>query len=167
MSATLTHLLIWNRSDLAAAWSWLTPSALKAAWERFDWKIWQHDGRAERLKLYEETSPEALKARGLDPDSAPIDPHYRETLKYADAPNSWYFITLVLSALVSLVVIYKANSTLPWWGFLISLALATLSILFYGALYAITGFAFIIQPFVQMIGGFREYQCAHFANLRC
>lgn len=32
--------------------------------------------------------------------------------------------------------------------------LATLSILFFGTLYAITGFNFIIQPFIQMIGGF-------------
>lgn len=40
------------------------------------------------------------------------------------------------------------------WGFAISLGLATLSILFFGALFAITGLGFIIQPFVQMIGGF-------------
>ena len=160
MSATFTHLFLFNRSDLSSAWTWLTPSALKEAWADFDWKFWQHDGRAERLKLYEETSPEALKARGLDPHSASIDPHYREMLKYADAPNSWYFITLVLSTLVSLVVIYKANSTLPWWGFLISIALATISILFFGILYAITGFGLSVQSFVQMVGGFREHQCS-------
>ena len=156
MSATFTHLLLWNRSDLTAAWSWLAPAQLKAAWANFDCKFWTHDTQAERQRLYDETSPAALKAAGLDEQSCPIDPHYRETLKYADAPNSWYLITFILSTLVSLVVIYKANSTLPWWGFFISLALATLGILFYGALYAITGLAFIIQPFVQMIGGFSE-----------
>lgn len=72
-----------------------------------------------------------------------IDPHYREMLKYEDAPNSWYAVTLVISAIISLVVIYKANSTLPWWGFLISLAIGALSTLFFGALYAITGLQFV------------------------
>ncbi|KAL5523449.1 hypothetical protein ACEPAG_7622 [Sanghuangporus baumii] len=143
MAATFTHLLLWNRNDISAAWSWLTPSRLRQMWTNFDWKFWKHDDRAERERLYRETEGDKN-----------IDPHYRETLKYADAPNSWYLITLVLSSIVALVVIYKANSTLPWWGFLISLMLATLSILFFGALYAITGLAFIIQPFVQMIGGF-------------
>jgi OPT oligopeptide transporter protein len=32
--------------------------------------------------------------------------------------------------------------------------LAALSILFLGALYAMTGLSFILQPFMQMIGGF-------------
>lgn len=49
-----------------------------------------------------------------------------EMLKYANTLNNWYFVTLVLSALVSLVVICKTNSTLPWWGFLISLLLGFL-----------------------------------------
>ena len=42
----------------------------------------------------------------------------------------------------------------PRWGYFIAVILATISILFFGALYAITGLSFIIQPFVQMIGGF-------------
>ena len=35
------------------------------------------------------------------------------------------------------------------WGLLISIILATVSILFFGALYAMTGLPFIIQPFIQ------------------
>jgi len=53
-----------------------------------------------------------------------------------------------------LVIIYKTDSTLPWWGFLISILIATVSILFFGTLYAITGQPFILQGFIQMIGGF-------------
>jgi hypothetical protein len=37
---------------------------------------------------------------------------------------------------------------------LVALLLATVSILFFGAFSAITGISFIIQPFIQMIGGF-------------
>ncbi|KII92275.1 hypothetical protein PLICRDRAFT_50693 [Plicaturopsis crispa FD-325 SS-3] len=138
MAATFTHLLLWNRDDLRGAWSWATPSSLKQMWAEFNWKFWQDDGMRKQAAANDKN----------------IDPHYRQMLKYPDAPNSWYVATLLVSVVVALVVIYKTNSTLPWWGFLIATMLATLSILFFGALYGITGLQFIIQPFVQMIGGF-------------
>ncbi|KAJ7285153.1 OPT oligopeptide transporter [Mycena rebaudengoi] len=138
MAATFTHLLLWNREELRGTWSWMTPTALKQSWANFDWRFWNDDGMR----------------KASDESDSDIDPHYREMLKYPDAPNSWYITTLLLSIIISLVVIYKTESTLPWWGFLISLLLASISIVFFGALYAITGIQFIIQPFVQMIGGF-------------
>ncbi|KAJ7475997.1 OPT oligopeptide transporter protein-domain-containing protein [Mycena latifolia] len=137
MAATFTHLLLWNRSDLRGAWSWMTPSALKQSWASFNWKFWEDDGIRQEPK-----------------EDADLDPHYREMLKYPDAPNSWYIATLLISIIISLVIIYKTDSTLPWWGLFIALILATISIVFFGSLYAITGLQFIIQPFVQMIGGF-------------
>lgn len=137
LAATFTHLLLWNRDDLRSAWSWMTPSSIKQIWANFDWKIWKADGM-----------------RKQEVDDENIDPHYKQMLKYPDAPNSWYFLVFLVAFVISLVVIYKTNSTLPWWGFIISLLLATISILFFGALYAITGLSFIIQPFIQMIGGY-------------
>ncbi|KAJ7592901.1 OPT oligopeptide transporter protein-domain-containing protein [Mycena floridula] len=136
MAATFTHLLLWNRQDMSAAWSWMTPSSIRNMWAKFNWKFWQSNG------MRDQSSDESL------------DPHYREMLKYPDAPNSWYIVCLIASILMSMVIMYKTDSTLPWWGFLIALMLATISILFFGTLYAITGLGFIIQPFVQMIGGF-------------
>ncbi|EJD37993.1 OPT superfamily oligopeptide transporter [Auricularia subglabra TFB-10046 SS5] len=141
LAATFTHLLLWNYNDLRSAWSWATPSGLRAIWARFNWRFWQASGdRSEELARAER-----------DGD---MDPHYREMLKYSDAPDSWYYAILLVSCITALVLIYKTDSTLPWWGFVISLLLAVVSILFFGALYAITGLAFIIQPFVQMVGGF-------------
>ncbi|KAG1866764.1 OPT oligopeptide transporter protein-domain-containing protein [Suillus subluteus] len=137
LAATFTHLLLWNRDDMRSAWSWMTPSGIKKLWANFDWKFWQSDGM-----------------RKQDVDDEDIDPHYKQMLKYPDAPNSWYFVVFLLSFVVALVVLYKTDSTLPWWGFLISLLLATISILFFCALAAITGLMFAIQPFVQMIGGY-------------
>ncbi|KAF9241516.1 OPT oligopeptide transporter protein-domain-containing protein [Melanogaster broomeanus] len=137
LAATFTHLLLWNFDDLRSAWRWATPERLKKSWQNFNWKFWQNDGMRE-----------------VDANEDELDPHYREMLKYPDAPNSWYFVTFLISVVVALVVIYETKSTLPWWGFLIAVLLATVSILFFGALYAITGLGFIIQPFVQMIGGF-------------
>ena len=43
------------------------------------------------------------------------------------------------------MVIYKSDSTLPWWGFAISVFLAIISILFFGALSAITGVSLSIR----------------------
>jgi len=106
-------------------------------YNNFNWRFWRDDGM-----------------RASPQEDEEIDPHYREMLKYPDAPNSWYIVTLAISIVISLVVIYKTDSTLPWWGFLISCLLSTISILFFGSLYAITGLQFIIQPFIQMIGGF-------------
>ncbi|TFK40185.1 OPT oligopeptide transporter protein-domain-containing protein [Crucibulum laeve] len=136
MAATFTHLLLWNLDDMKGAWAWMTPTAIRRIWANFDWKFWRNDG-----------------VRDQDEETE-FDPHYREMLKYPDAPNSWYVVTLAISIVMALVIIYKTDSTLPWWGFLISILLATISILFFGTLYAITGLSFIIQPFVQMIGGF-------------
>lgn len=45
-------------------------------------------------------------------------------------------------------------SPLCRWGFIIACILAVVSTLFFGSLFAMTGLGFIIQPFVQMIGGF-------------
>jgi len=138
-----THLLLWNRDDLRAAWDWLAPSALRKYYENLT---------VDSLKFWKQGTPEQRMAEIADDKE--LDPHYREMLKYSDAPNSWYLITFVISCVTALVVIYKTNSTLPWWGFAFALALGSVSILFCGTLFAITGFGFTIQPFVQMIGGF-------------
>ncbi|KAH9057304.1 OPT oligopeptide transporter protein-domain-containing protein [Lactarius vividus] len=136
MAATFTHLLLWNRNDLRGAWSWANKGSLKRMWTEFNWRLWEADGKRE-----------------VSPDDD-LDPHYREMLKYPDAPNSWYGALLASAFVTAMVIIYKTDSTLPWWGFIVACLLATISILFFGSLYAMTGLAFIIQPFVQMIGGF-------------
>ncbi|KAI0266365.1 OPT oligopeptide transporter protein-domain-containing protein [Gloeopeniophorella convolvens] len=137
MAATFTHIILWNREDISAAWKWATPSNLRKTAANFNWRFWQDEG-----------------VREMPPPEADIDPHYREMLKYPDAPNSWYILTLIASLVIAMVLIYNTHSTLPWWGLLVACFLATISVLFFGSLYAMTGLQFIIQPFVQMIGGF-------------
>ncbi|KAG1772814.1 OPT oligopeptide transporter protein-domain-containing protein [Suillus occidentalis] len=137
LAATFSHLLLWNKDDLREAWAWMNMDTLRSWRANFDWKIWTHSGKRE-----------------VPANTEDLDPHYREMLKYPDAPNSWYLLTFVLSFIVGLVVIYETNSTLPWWGFSIAIFLAVMCILFCGALYAITGFGISIQPLVQMIAGY-------------
>ena len=106
MAATFTHLLLWNRKDLEAAWSWMRPSGLRRMWanrKSFDWRIWKDGGMRNR----EVVNADAMKE---------MDPHYREMLKYADAPNSWYATILLCACIAALVVIYKTDSTLPWYA---------------------------------------------------
>lgn len=137
LAATFTHLLLWNKDDLRAAWTWMNMDSLRSWRANFDWEFWKHSGKRE-----------------VPANTEDLDPHYREMLKYPDAPNSWYLLTLVLSFTVGLVVIHKTDSTLPWWGFVIAVLLAAVSILFFGALYAITGINLSIQTLVQMIAGY-------------
>ncbi|KIK49247.1 hypothetical protein CY34DRAFT_20248 [Suillus luteus UH-Slu-Lm8-n1] len=137
LAATFTHLLLWNKDDLREAWIWMNMDTLKSWRANFDWKFWKHSGKRE-----------------VSANTEDLDPHYREMLKYPDAPNSWYLLTFVLSFIVGLVVIYKTNSTLPWWGFSIAVLLAVVSILFFGALCAITGLSLSIQTLVQMTAGY-------------
>ncbi|KAG8217851.1 OPT oligopeptide transporter [Butyriboletus roseoflavus] len=142
LAATFTHLLLWNRDDLRSAWSWASPTKLRSQWQQFSWqnvkwKFWTNDGIREQPSGDED-----------------MDPHYVQMLKYPDIPNSWYCATFVVSFVVALVVIYNSDSTLPWWGFVISVLLATVFIVFLGALYAIAGIGPSIQTFVQLIAGY-------------
>jgi len=63
MAATFTHLLLWNRNDLRAAWSWINKDSIKQMWTEFDWQFWKADDN-----------------RQASPDDD-LDPHYREMLK--------------------------------------------------------------------------------------
>ncbi|KAG9318821.1 OPT oligopeptide transporter protein-domain-containing protein [Chiua virens] len=142
LGATFTHLFLWNRDDLRSSWSWMAPSNLRRMWQEFswkgvNWKFWKDDGIREQPKEGED-----------------IDPHYAQMLKYPDVPNSWYYIVFAISFAVALVVNYKSNSTLPWWAFIISVLLAIIAVLFFGALYGITGYNLWLQNLVQMIAGY-------------
>ncbi|KAI6039134.1 OPT oligopeptide transporter protein-domain-containing protein [Pisolithus marmoratus] len=137
LGATIVHLLLWIYDDLRAAWTWLSPASLWLTWKEFDGRFWKYDGRDEEAKIADD-----------------LDPHYAQMLKYPDAPNSWYGLTAVLSLIIALVVIYKSDSTLPWWGLVVALLLATVFILFVVALYAMTGVPLSIQTFVQMVAGY-------------
>ncbi|KAG6371067.1 OPT oligopeptide transporter protein-domain-containing protein [Boletus reticuloceps] len=142
VAATFTHLLLWNRDDLRESWSWMSPSNLFRQWKEFtwnnvEWKFWNDNGMRKQPMGNED-----------------IDPHYAQMLKYPETPNSWYYATFVVSFIGALVVIYKSDSTLPWWGFVIAVLLAVIFVLFHGALYAITGVTLSIQTVVQMIAGY-------------
>jgi hypothetical protein len=62
MAATFTHLLLWNRDDIRAAWTWMNRDSIKKMISEFDWRIWK-------------------EVKQVAPPDADLDPHYREMLK--------------------------------------------------------------------------------------
>ena len=139
ITATFSHLFLWNYDDIKSAWEFMKIENLRklANPRTWNWKFWQ-----------------AKDDRRGGPNDPETDPHYRLMLAYKDAPDWWYTLTLVISIIVALVVLYKSESTLPWWGFLVSCALSSVCILFFGAQFAITGYDLNLQPIIQMIGGY-------------
>ncbi|GAB7362576.1 hypothetical protein MBLNU230_g2891t1 [Neophaeotheca triangularis] len=141
ITATFTHMLLWNYDDLKSAWSFTSWSRIRSllSWKSTSWRFWQDDDK------------DAPSVASEDMD---LDPHYRLMLAYKDAPSWWYATVLLFSVAVGLTCCYLANSSLPWYGFLVACLLSAVCILFFGAQYAITGFQFIIQPVMQLIGGY-------------
>ncbi|KAH8662692.1 OPT oligopeptide transporter protein-domain-containing protein [Ilyonectria robusta] len=125
VTATVSHLLLWNWDDLKTGYSFLSPSSLR----------------------------QLLSPRSRDIDEEK-DPHYQLMLAYPECPSWWYACILILSVIMGVVAIYAAKSTLPWYGFFTSLGVAGTFILFFGAQVALTGYQGNVQPIVQMIGGY-------------
>ena len=115
----------------------LSPSPLKRLLQPQTWK----------LKFWE-------SGRVPDENQNHCDPHYKLLLAYEPCPDWWYGAVLVLSVVVALIVLYKGDSTLSWWGLLVSCLTAYVCITIFGAMQAITRIPFIITPVVQMIGGY-------------
>jgi OPT family oligopeptide transporter len=132
VTATFSHLMLWNYDDIKGAWQGLSFKNIKKTFSR---------------RKEDET-------RGTAEDTE-TDPHYRLMLAYKDVPNWWFAILLIISLIFGMVAIYSAHSTLPWWSFLIAtVLLSPISILFFGAQFAITGFQYNVQTMVQMLAGY-------------
>lgn len=95
-------------------------------------------------------------------------------LAYKDAPNWWYGIVLLLSFIIGLICIYTAKSTMPWlepfstsncpenmvltmnrWALIVAIAISYVSMVFFSAMYAITGFGKLLN-LTSMQGDYTE-----------
>ncbi|KAF2090416.1 OPT superfamily oligopeptide transporter [Saccharata proteae CBS 121410] len=140
LTAAIVHMLLWNYDDIKAGWAWASPRNLKKLGRLESYKFWISEDKEERKRRAE-----------LDPA---IDPHYRLMLNYDDAPQWWWGTVLVISFIIGIVCLYVMDSTLPWWGFIVSMLVTTLFTLFLGAQMGITGFQFNVQPICQMLAGY-------------
>lgn len=137
ITATITHLILYNWDDLKSAWSFMSWDSLRSIVKPESWRFWK-------------------KTEYTDDELAAMDPHYKLMLHYEDCPDWWYGLVWLLSAVVGLICIYEAHSGMSWWAFIVANILATIFILFTGAQYGLTGFQLPVQPLIQMIGAYLE-----------
>ncbi|KAI9833358.1 MAG: hypothetical protein M1819_003753 [Sarea resinae] len=143
LTATISHMLLWNMDDIKAGWKWAHPSNLKKMLRPEFWTFWKN----------QETPEERLDRIYKDPS---LDPHYKLILRnlYPEVPRWWWGAILLACFITGMTCLYVMKSTLPWWGFILSIVLTTLFMLFFGAQYGITGFQFNVQPVCQMLAGY-------------
>ncbi|KAJ5553733.1 hypothetical protein N7494_003111 [Penicillium frequentans] len=137
VSAGITHMLLWHWPEMKTV---LRIFHWKALAQKLNPKNWNLTFWRDQAKP--------------DPEQENYDPHYKLMMAYKAVPDWWYLCVLALSVVVALICLYKGDSTLPWWGFLVSCLVAWLFLLVFGSMQATTGIAFIIQPIVQLIGGY-------------
>ncbi|KAM0454484.1 hypothetical protein ACHAPV_008355 [Trichoderma viride] len=145
ITAAIVHMLLWNYSDIKEGWAFLRPSNLRKLLNPSTYVFWRRNSSE-----YEDNRRQLVIANDE------VDPHYKLMMQngYAEVPNWWYGIVLVLSFVIGMITLYTIKSTLPWWAFIVSNIFAALFILFFGAQMGLTGFQFNQQPVIQMLGGY-------------
>lgn len=141
LTATIVHMFLWNFDDIKEGFFFLRSSELK--------KLLKPASFWKGSKTCDQHQKEVL-------ENPRMDPHYKLMVQkgYQEVPNWWYFNVLLLSFVAGLGTIYGVNSTLPWWGYIISNLFAAIFILFFGAQMGLTGFQFNQQPLIQMVAGY-------------
>ncbi|EJD44887.1 peptide transporter MTD1 [Auricularia subglabra TFB-10046 SS5] len=81
------------------------------------------------------------------------DRHYLAMQKYKEAPMWWYAALLVLSFFAGLIVVFKGNTTLPWWGYLVALGTGAIVAPFSTVLYGRMGNGIATNQLFKMIAG--------------
>ena len=134
MTAGMVHLFLYNWVDIKGLFVAFAPSNLK---RNLNPKAWVKSTKENEMEMKDH-----------------YDPHFKLMLAYKHCPDWWYGITLGLCIIVSLVICYESDSTLPWWGLFVAIIVAWVFLLFFGSMQALTGVPFIIQPIVQLLGGY-------------
>ncbi|KAJ5621609.1 peptide transporter MTD1 [Penicillium herquei] len=81
------------------------------------------------------------------------DPHYQGMLKYKEVPQSWYIILFVLAFVAGIIVTAKGETTLPVWGYIISLLLGAVIAPFSCILYGLYGTGVSTNQLSKMVAG--------------
>lgn len=136
-TAAFTHLCLWYWGDIKAAFTVFHPSVFRKA---FDFRNWS-------LDFWRDA---AVPAQNQDN----YDPHYKLITAYKAVPDWWFGLVLLLSCIIGITIIYSGHTTLPWWGFVIAILVGYIFVVFLGSMMAITGVQWLVQPIVQMIGGY-------------
>ncbi|KAG9126508.1 hypothetical protein FRC07_003176 [Ceratobasidium sp. 392] len=86
--------------------------------------------------------------KGTQPDR-----HWVAMQRYAECPWWWYFGLLVLSFFAGLIVVLTGHTTLPWWGYILSLLVGAFVAPFSNLLYARLGNGIATNQLMKMVAG--------------
>lgn len=86
--------------------------------------------------------------KGVVPDDA----HFRAMKLYPEVPSYWYIGLFIIAFVIAIVTSIKEDSHMPVWALVVALLFAFLTLPFYGAFYAITGFNVSFQNLYQIFG---------------
>ncbi|KAI0737996.1 oligopeptide transporter [Daedaleopsis nitida] len=82
------------------------------------------------------------------------DPHWQVLNKnYKEVPWWWYTTLLAFSFFAGLIVVFKGQTTLPWWSYIVALILGTLVTPFSTLLYARMGNGITTNQLMKMVAG--------------
>lgn len=81
------------------------------------------------------------------------DPHYQAMLKYKEVPQWWYLALFVLCFFAGLAVNIMGETTLPVWGYIISLLLGSFIAPFSCVLYGLYGSGVATNQISKMVAG--------------
>ncbi|CAO1612567.1 unnamed protein product [Parajaminaea phylloscopi] len=81
------------------------------------------------------------------------DPHYQAMRKYKEVPMWWYGVSFLLALVAGIVVNAKGDTTLPVWGFFVSLALGGFIAPFSCIIYGLFGSGVGTNAISKMVAG--------------
>jgi OPT family oligopeptide transporter len=81
------------------------------------------------------------------------DVHYQGMLKYKEVPTWWYWFLFALAFFAGLIVNIRGNTTLPSWGYIISLLLGAFIAPFSCILYGLYGTGVSTNLLSKMVAG--------------
>ncbi|KAE8386389.1 OPT oligopeptide transporter protein-domain-containing protein [Aspergillus alliaceus] len=81
------------------------------------------------------------------------DPHYQAMLKYKEVPIWWYVVLFVLAFVAGLIINIKGETTLPVWGYIVSLLLGAFIAPFSCILYGLYGNGVSTNQLSKMVAG--------------
>jgi hypothetical protein len=134
ITATFTHLFLFNYDEIKSAWSFVSKAKRFIRNPNRSFRFWENST-----------------------DSRPkntTDPHVKLMMKYKDAPDWWYGVVFGVALFLGIIICYAAETALPWWGFLIAIVLSVNNILFFGAQYALTAWDIKTQAMIQLMAAY-------------
>lgn len=152
-TGNFVHMFLWNYTEIKTGWSFFTLTSLK---KNFNMALLKYLLTPSTYFFWRNQGKRTEEEKQAFLDDPEIDPHYKVMIRngYDEAPSSWYFFVFLASFITVISCLYVIKSTLPWWGVIFAMVTLWITLLFFGAQYAITGFGFNLSNTVQTIAGY-------------